>query len=215
MREKDALTDPFMPVQRAHRLRSVPVGRRRVPARRDAGVREDHRLCAAPGASQRIRRRQGSRKSIASNGSSCRILSRLTRAAAAARWISSTRRRSICCRRSRNDPNIVIGEVWPIETYAVLRFNSIRPPFNNLKARQAVAHAFSQRDYMSAAYGDPKYWRECYAYLDMRQPERHRGRIRGISQAGPGNGAALVRESGYDGAPVVLIGGSDIPPISG
>ena len=25
----------------------------------------------------------------------------------------------------RHDPNIVIGEVWPIETYAVLRFNSL------------------------------------------------------------------------------------------
>ena len=50
------------------------------------------------------------------------------------------------------DPNIVVGEVWPIETYAEIRFNSIQPPFNNLKARQAVAHAVSQPDYMSAAY---------------------------------------------------------------
>ena len=63
-----------------------------------------------------------------------------------------------------NDRNIVIGEVWPIETYAVLRFNSLHPPFDNVKARQAVAHAVSQQDYMSAAYGDPKYWRECYAF---------------------------------------------------
>jgi peptide/nickel transport system substrate-binding protein len=55
-----------------------------------------------------------------------------------------------------NDSNIVIGEVWPLESYAVLRFNSLHPPFNNLKARQAVAHAFSQIDYMTAAYGDPK-----------------------------------------------------------
>ena len=61
-------------------------------------------------------------------------------------------------------PNIVIGEVWPLESYAVLRFNSLHPPFNNLKAHQALAHAFSQVDYMSAAYGDPKGWQECYAY---------------------------------------------------
>src|SRR4051794_7773826 len=63
-----------------------------------------------------------------------------------------------------NDPNVVVGQVWPIETYAVLRFNHLWPPFDNLKARQAVAHAFNQRDYMHAAYGDEKYWRECYAY---------------------------------------------------
>ena len=32
-----------------------------------------------------------------------------------------------------NDPNIVVGEVWPIETYAVLRFNHLYPPFDNLR----------------------------------------------------------------------------------
>ena len=109
------------------------------------------------------------------------------------------------------DPDIVVGEVWPIETYAVLRFNHLHPPFNNVKARQAVAHAVSQSDYMSAAYGDPKYWRECYAYWicgspngteagseDYRKPDLERAR-------------ALLKESGYAGEPVVLIGGSDIP----
>ena len=39
----------------------------------------------------------------------------------------------------QGDRNIVIGEVWPLESYAVLRFNSLWPPFNNIKARQAVA----------------------------------------------------------------------------
>ena len=95
-----------------------------------------------------------------------------------------------------NDSNIVIGDVWPIETYAVLRFNSLWPPFDNVKARQAVAHAVSQRDYMSAAYGDPKYWRECYAFWicgssngtevgseDYRKPDMDKAR-------------ALVREFG-------------------
>jgi peptide/nickel transport system substrate-binding protein len=110
-----------------------------------------------------------------------------------------------------NDRNIVIGEVWPLESYAVLRFNSIHPPFNDVKARRAVAHAFSQTDYMSAAYGDPKLWHECYAYWvcgsangteigsdPYRTPDLDRAR-------------QLVRESGYDGTPIVLIGGSDIP----
>ena len=109
------------------------------------------------------------------------------------------------------DPNIVIGEVWPLESYAVLRFNSLHPPFNHLKARQAVATAFSQVDYMSAAYGDQKYWHECFAFwvcgsqngIEVgselyRKPNLERAR-------------SLLRESGYDGTPVVLIGGSDIP----
>jgi hypothetical protein len=36
-----------------------------------------------------------------------------------------------------NDPNIVIGEVWPIETYAVLRPNSIQPPFPTTERQRA------------------------------------------------------------------------------
>ena len=92
-----------------------------------------------------------------------------------------------------------------------MRFNHLHPPFNNVKARQAVAHAVSQQDYMRAAYGDPKYWRECYAFWvcgspngtevgseDYRKPDLEKAR-------------ALLKESGYAGQPVVLIGGSDIP----
>jgi peptide/nickel transport system substrate-binding protein len=110
-----------------------------------------------------------------------------------------------------NDPNIVVGEVWPIETYAVLRFNHLWPPFDNLKARQAVAHAFSQRDYMQAAYGDQKYWRECYAYWVCGSPN---GTEVGSEEYRTPNlplARQLVAESGYDGRPVVIIGGTDIP----
>ena len=89
-----------------------------------------------------------------------------------------------------SDRNIVIGEVWPMESYAVLRFNSLCPPFNNVKARQAVAHAVSQSDYMSAAYGDPKLLARMLCLLGMRQSERHRDRIRAVPQARPRSGAA-------------------------
>jgi peptide/nickel transport system substrate-binding protein len=33
------------------------------------------------------------------------------------------------------DPHVVIGEVWPLESYAELRFNCLWPPFNNVKKR--------------------------------------------------------------------------------
>ena len=111
-----------------------------------------------------------------------------------------------------NDRNIVIGDVWPIETYAVLRFNSLWPPFDNVKARQAVAHAVSQPDYMSAAYGDPKYWRECYAFWICGSPNGTEVGSESYRQPDLETARALVRESGYDGRPVVLIGGSDVLP---
>jgi peptide/nickel transport system substrate-binding protein len=109
-----------------------------------------------------------------------------------------------------HDPNIVIGEVWPIETYAVLRFNSLYPPFDNVKARQAVAHAVSQRDYMTAAYGDPNYWRECYAFWICGSPNGTEVGSDDYRHPNLEKARALVKESGYQGEPVVLMAGSDI-----
>lgn len=110
-----------------------------------------------------------------------------------------------------NDRAIVVGEVWPIETYAVIRFNHLHPPFNNLKARQAVAHAVSQRDYMAAAYGDERYWRECYAYWVCGSPNGTEAGSAAYRKPDLDKARALLKESGYAGEPVVLIGGSDIP----
>ncbi len=69
-----------------------------------------------------------------------------------------------------NDPDIVIRELWPIEGQTVLRFNWLLPPFNNVKARQAVAHALSQKDEMEAAVGDPHFWGVCRAYWVCGSP---------------------------------------------
>ena len=110
-----------------------------------------------------------------------------------------------------NNPDVTIGEVWPIETYAVLRFNHLWPPFNNLKARQAVAHAFSQRDYMQAAYGDEKYWRECYAYWVCGSPNGTEAGSEEYRKPDLDRARKLLAESDYDGRPVVIIGGTDIP----
>ena len=54
--------------------------------------------------------------------------------------------------------------------FGFLRPNSLFPPFNNPKARQALAYAFDQRDFMSAAYGDPKWWKTCYSYFICGAP---------------------------------------------
>src|SRR6201993_4500604 len=76
----------------------------------------------------------------------------------------------------------------------------------------SVAHAMSQVDYMSAAYGDPKYWRDCYAFWVCGSPNGTEVGSETYRQPDLDKARALVRESGYDGRPVVLIGGSDILP---
>jgi len=109
------------------------------------------------------------------------------------------------------DPNIVVGEVWPIETYVVLRPNSIQPPFNNVKARQALAYMSDQHDYMTAAYGDAKYWRECYAYWVCGSPNGTEIGSDDFHKPNLEKARQLMIESGYKGEKVVLIGGADVP----
>ena len=74
-----------------------------------------------------------------------------------------------------------------------------------------MAHAFSQTDYMSAAYGDPKFWHECSAYWVCGSPNGTEMGSEPHRKPNIDRAQQLMRESGYDGRPVVLIGGSDIP----
>jgi peptide/nickel transport system substrate-binding protein len=64
---------------------------------------------------------------------------------------------------------------------------------------------------MAAAYGDQKYWRECYAFWVCGSPNGTETGSEPYRKPDLGKARALLKESGYAGEPVVLIGGSDIP----
>ena len=110
-----------------------------------------------------------------------------------------------------NNPDIVVGEVWPIENQGVFRMNQIHPPFNNLKARLAVAYAVNQVDYMTAGVGDKRYWRECYAYWLCSSPNGTEAGSEPFRKPDLEKARQLVKESGVGNVPVVIIGGSDVP----
>jgi peptide/nickel transport system substrate-binding protein len=51
-----------------------------------------------------------------------------------------------------------------ISIQALLRPNALFPPFNNPKARLALAYIVDQADVMAAGFGDERFWRVCNAY---------------------------------------------------
>jgi peptide/nickel transport system substrate-binding protein len=109
------------------------------------------------------------------------------------------------------DPNIVVGEVWPVDTYGVIRPNHLHPPFNNVKARMALAYMSNQVDYMTAAYGDKKWWIECYAFWVCGTPNGTEAGSDPFRKPNLELARQLVKESGYDGRKLIIIGGADIP----
>jgi len=92
---------------------------------------------------------------------------------------------------------------------ALMRFNHLQPPFDNLKARQAAMLALSQEDYLRAQYGDPALYRTCNApftcdstygkeYGDfLIKPDLDKARV-------------LLKESGYDGKPIAMLHQTDL-----
>ena len=51
----------------------------------------------------------------------------------------------------------------------MIRLNHLHPPFNNIKARQAMYYLINQEDYLRAIIGDPKYYKVCHGAADLRR----------------------------------------------
>jgi peptide/nickel transport system substrate-binding protein len=95
-------------------------------------------------------------------------------------------------------------------SWTYYRFNHLQPPFNNKKVRQAALYAVSQERVLKALVGDPKYYKTCAAVFGCGNPY---GSNYGEEVVVPGNiekAAALLKESGYDGTPVVILHPTDI-----
>jgi peptide/nickel transport system substrate-binding protein len=93
-------------------------------------------------------------------------------------------------------------------TQGWLRPNHRHPPFDNRKARQALLHAVDQPRYLKAV-GVEKLARPCAAMFGCGSPLES-------STGAPGKpdverARMLVRESGYDGRPVVILSATEVP----
>jgi len=91
-----------------------------------------------------------------------------------------------------------------------MQLNWLQPPLNNQKVRQAVLAAVYQGDYLEAQIGDPKYYKICGAMFTCGSPFATEV---GATQTHPPDLArakALLKESGYDGAPVVILQATDV-----
>jgi peptide/nickel transport system substrate-binding protein len=111
------------------------------------------------------------------------------------------------------DPNITVGKLAPYGNFGFLRVNSLFPPFNNAKARQALAYAFDQRDFMSAAYGDQKWWKICYSYFICGAPYGTEVGAEPYRAANLDKAKQLFAEAGYKGEKLVMITTDELPQI--
>jgi peptide/nickel transport system substrate-binding protein len=107
------------------------------------------------------------------------------------------------------NPNITLFVTDTRGSQGWLRPNHLQPPFNNKKARQALLHMVDQKTYLEAVIGNAKYFRTCPAIFMCG------GTPFESSAAAPrqdlDKARQLLKESGYDGRPIVVLDPTDSP----
>ena len=113
----------------------------------------------------------------------------------------------------QKNPDLVVQVLHPLGWTAFGRANALHPPFNNVKARQALAHAFDQREFMQAAYGDERWWKTCGSYFICGTLYGTEAGFEPYAKPDPAKAKTLLAEAGYKGEKVVVINTKELPVI--
>lgn len=108
--------------------------------------------------------------------------------------------------------NIVVASTDPLGNVAMVRFNTLQPPFDKPAVRKAVLAALNQPDYMKAALGDERFWKVCYSVFPCGTPLSEE--VDALKPAGMEAARKALATAGYDGTPVVMLNPVDSPVIS-
>jgi peptide/nickel transport system substrate-binding protein len=109
------------------------------------------------------------------------------------------------------NPDLQTQLIDPLGTQGWLRPNFLHPPFNNKKAREALLHMMDQVTYLAWAIGPSQYYRACNSVFSCGSPYATRTGAEPIMGHDLARARQLVKESGYDGYPVVVLHVTDIP----
>ena len=115
--------------------------------------------------------------------------------------------------RLEKNPAVTVFVKNPAGSQGWLRPNHLHPPFNNKKARQALLHMVDQEMYLGTVIGNPKYYRTCPAFFMCGLP--YETAAAAPPKADLDRARQLMRESGYDGKPIVLLDAADNATLHG
>jgi len=114
----------------------------------------------------------------------------------------------------RSHSDIEVSVISKLGVQAFMRMNTLFPPFNDVRARQALASVIKQSDYLAAAFtDDSSWWRECFAYLGCGTPNESEAGSEPYRTPNYERAKQLLKEAGYNGERVVVLSSHEIPLI--
>ena len=105
----------------------------------------------------------------------------------------------------------VVDRLNGLGTQGMLRPNSLFPPFNDPRARLALAYIVDQADTMAAGFGDQRWWRRCEAYFVCGTAYASEAGAAPYARPNIERARSLLAEAGYRGEKLVFITTNDIP----
>ena len=109
------------------------------------------------------------------------------------------------------DPNLSSLVLSRLGLVGNIRLNFLHPPFNHVKARQAMLHIVNQESHLKASFADKKYYRPCASMFTCGTPMENDANTDWFKK-GPDYDKAktLFAEAGYKGEPVLLMQATNI-----
>ncbi|UCE32446.1 MAG: ABC transporter substrate-binding protein [Burkholderiales bacterium] len=108
------------------------------------------------------------------------------------------------------DSNVKLIDLNPFGNQYTFRPNTLHPPFDNPKMRQALLYAFNQEDFLKAVVGSEKYYKLCKAMFICGTPLASDAGFGDKLESNFKKARELVKEAGYDGTPIILMHSTDL-----
>lgn len=113
----------------------------------------------------------------------------------------------------KNDPNLQLAKYSNLGLQYMARFNHLHKPFDNVKVRQAAMAAFSQEPFLRAQVGVKELYRPCASMFFCGTPFGTTVGSEIQSKSNMKKAQELLKASGYDGTPVVILKPTDLASI--
>ena len=101
-----------------------------------------------------------------------------------------------------------------LPTTSFVRFNFQLPPFNDVRARQALALLIDQSDMMPAVAGDDGKWSVCYSFSVCGTVYGTEAGSEPYRKVDVAKAKALLAEAGYKGETLIIVGTPQLAPIN-